>query len=675
MKQFFKSNIFIITTVIFIWGVMEFIFYRIAIDAQKAYEKNALTQVQFYYEDLQRKGQQRLLLDGMYLNKERIANIINTDKLKTGTIQTEKGELVELTAMLMAHILNSGFSNHFLRYKLLNENTPITNKSSELFYKKALLQFKKTKSREPLYTLNEQSRRFEYIAPLYATESCLACHTAGEKVGDLLGASAIDMDATFIIDRVDKIWHNFFFVSIFMGLFMLLVLFFVLKITHQKLRYFTQNIALEEALSAKVEKLNKVLKASGSGSWEWNIKTDEHSVDKAWLGMLGLSFSDIKNNSSDWSERIHRDDYLRVMETVQKAIREDKSYVVEFRMRHRDGHYVWIQGSGGISQRESDGSALKLSGTHQDITQRKLLEIERQNSAAYLSTLFEKNPNIIIVTDGREIIKANSAFFRFFGEYDSLEAFKKEHSCISEFFVCDDSKEFVNGSGGKWIEQVFESSEPVVKIAYKQKEYCFSVYAKKVYEHESVSIIVTFNNITETYGLKKRFEELSIMDELTQVYNRRHFNTIFLQETNRALRAQHSFSLAILDIDNFKRYNDRYGHDAGDEVLIRFATEVKKIAQRSNEFFFRLGGEEFGLIYSNYSKDEALEYAQMVCKSIEDLDIEHEENLPWKKFTVSIGVAFITPSNTLDLKSIYKKADEALYKAKESGRNRVEILD
>jgi len=108
--------------------------------------------------------------------------------------------------------------------------------------------------------------------------------------------------------------------------------------------------------------------------------------------------------------------------------------------------------------------------------------------------------------------------------------------------------------------------------------------------------------------------------------------------------------------------------------LVRFATEVKKIAKRSNEFFFRLGGEEFGLIYSSKTAEEAYAYAQMICKSIEALEIEHEENLPWKKFTISIGVAYVNPTKEFDLKSIYKKADEALYKAKEMGRNRVEIL-
>jgi diguanylate cyclase (GGDEF)-like protein len=481
------------------------------------------------------------------------------------------------------------------------------------------------------------------------------------------------MDATFIIDRTQKIWYNFYFVSSLSTLFMVLVLYFILRISRQKFRYFSQNILLEEQLSAKVHKLNQILKASQTGYWEWNLITDEHSVDDEWLRMIGLSKDGLTYSAADWKERIHPDDAPRVAQVVANAIKTGSSYVVEFRMRHAQAHYVWIQGSGGITQRGANREVVKLSGTHQDITTRKLLEFDRQKSMVYLSTLFEKNPNIIIVSDGRDLIKVNDAFLNFFSEYDSLEAFKEEHHCISDFFVHQEGDEFVTGQSGEWMEDVLASSEPVVKIRYRQKEYCFSVYAKKVYEQESVSVMVTFNNITEMYRLKKRFEELSILDELTKVHNRRHFNTIFLEEVNRSIRQHHSFCLAILDIDNFKRYNDHYGHDAGDDVLVRFSSEVCKMTQRSNEFFFRLGGEEFGLIFSNVTKEEALEYAQMITRSVEALGIDHEENLPWKKFTISIGVAFIDPEGRHDLKEIYKAADEALYRAKANGRNRVEI--
>lgn len=674
MKQFFKSTIFMVSVAMALWLGMETLFYSIATDAQRAYEQNLLAQAQFYYKDLEKTRNASFKLGGVYVHEEKLKGKLELKNLQTAILDTEAGRLVELSPAITTHLLSRSLGENFLYYALVSKRPSNPKNKAEGFYAEALTEAMKTKSFTPLYKIDTEQKRLRYIQPLYVSRECLECHSSqGLVEGELYGGGVVDMDATFIIDRTEKIWYNFFFVTFLTTLFVGMMLFIILMISRQKFRYFAQNILLEEQLQAKVNKLNQVLKASQTGYWEWNIVTGEHNVDAQWLKIIGLDENGITHTQSDWQERIHPDDLNRVGTVVQSAIAEQRSYVVEFRMRHAEGHYVWIQGSGGITQRGKDGEVIKLSGTHQDITQRKLLELDRQKSTVYLSTLFEKNPNIIIVSNGKEIIKVNDAFLSFFSEYDSLEAFKEEHHCISDFFVSQDSGEFISNSGGNWMDEVLLSSEPVVKIGYKQQEYCFSVYAKKVYEQEQVSIIVTLSNITEMYRLKKSFERLSIVDELTKVHNRRHFNKVFLSEINRSVREQHTFCLAILDIDNFKRYNDHYGHDAGDDVLVRFADTVSKIAKRSNEFFFRLGGEEFGLIFSNKTVEEARHYGEMIVQSIEALEIEHEENLPWKRFTISIGIAFVEADQEHNLKEIYKEADEALYRAKENGRNRIEM--
>ncbi|MCW9024516.1 MAG: sensor domain-containing diguanylate cyclase [Gammaproteobacteria bacterium] len=122
------------------------------------------------------------------------------------------------------------------------------------------------------------------------------------------------------------------------------------------------------------DQLQNVINGANLGYWDWNYQTGEHSVNDRWLEILGLERSDIKNHVDDWGSRIHPDDKQRVLDTVDQYISIGKSYVSEFRMKHKDGHWVWIQGSGAVVEYDSEHKALRLCGTHQDITDRKMLE-------------------------------------------------------------------------------------------------------------------------------------------------------------------------------------------------------------------------------------------------------------------------------------------------------------
>jgi len=432
---------------------------------------------------------------------------------------------------------------------------------------------------------------------------------------------------------------------------------------------------LEGKVKEQTKKLDLAFEGAGLGYWHWNIQTQRHEADERWLNMLGLTRNDVKNTQSDWESRVHPDDYKRIMPIIKKAIEKKKPYVVEFRMLHVNGDYIWIQGSGAVTKVDKDGNALELSGTHQEIGKRKKLEQKHAKNEIYLKTLYEKNPNIIIITTGENITQANEAFFTFFKEYASLEEFKQEHKCICHFFSASKYDDTITSGEGKWIYDVLESKEPIVKIDYLRQEYYFSLYAKKIYEENEIHMMVTFNDITDMYKIRHKFEELSMQDALTHIYNRRYFNTVFPRELNRAKRAHESFCFAIMDVDHFKLYNDNYGHDGGDIVLKKLTAKIEELTQRSNEFFFRLGGEEFGFLSSALSKEEVLQNINNMCKAVENLEIEHLYNNVSKFVTVSIGVCFLLDPSRCDTKTIYKKADEALYKAKEKGRNKVILVE
>ncbi len=673
MKKVSKSYLLIIGIVVSMWIVMEVIFYHIAREAEIEYEKDLVNQAKFYNEDMQNTRNWNLKLGGIYAHEDKVElNLYMDDNF----VNTEKGRFVRINPGWMTRMLSQGFKQDRLLYSVVSNNPINPANRAKGFYKKALYELGQTNSHEATYEIDRHNKRLRYVKPIYTTQSCLECHLENDyELGELRGGMVVDMDANFTLERTDKAWQSFYYVSLFATLFIGLLLYYILNISRQKFHYLQKTILLEKTLKQKIKKLNQVLKASELGYWEWDIQKDEYVMDVQCLKLLGLEQNGMDETPIDWKAMVDPDDLRKVMPIIENAIKAKSTYVVEFRMRHIDGHYVWIEAAGGVTSFDEFGKVKKLSGVHQEITKRKLLELEQANNEGYLNTLFEKNPNIIIVTNGTKTIKANNAFFRFFDEYDSLESFTQEHSCISEFFQHSESDDFVTAEPNAWIEDVLKSSERVVKMLYKREEYYFVVDAKKVYENGAVNIIVTFNDITETYGLKKRFEELSIRDELTKLYNRRYFNKIFKDEANRAMREKHSFCFAIMDIDNFKLYNDSYGHDEGDVVLKRFADKMSELTKRSNEFFFRLGGEEFGLIFCNKTKEEATSFVESICEATEALDIEHLENLPSKKFTISIGFVYMPPNDELDLKLIYKQADQALYMAKERGRNSVKIFE
>ena len=174
----------------------------------------------------------------------------------------------------------------------------------------------------------------------------------------------------------------------------------------------------------------------------------------------------------------------------------------------------------------------------------------------------------------------------------------------------------------------------------------------------------------------KELEKLAITDGLTGLYNRRYFNEILTREINRAIRAKTTLSFMMLDIDYFKKYNDSYGHDAGDKALIAVSNVLKISMHRGSDFAFRLGGEEFGILFVQTSEEDSIDIAEKVRQAIADLGIEHSNSLAEKYVTVSIGLLVVDfNEESVDEQGFYTMADDALYQAKEAGRNQVVLYE
>ena len=175
--------------------------------------------------------------------------------------------------------------------------------------------------------------------------------------------------------------------------------------------------------------------------------------------------------------------------------------------------------------------------------------------------------------------------------------------------------------------------------------------------------------------LTNEIVNLSITDELTEMYNKRYFNMIFIRELNNAIRSEQYISLLMIDIDNFKKYNDIYGHLKGDKTLNAVARSIKKSLKRKSDLCFRIGGEEFAVLISSCNQENSQKIAQKIINKICDLNIEHQDNHNQKRVTVSIGVFSQIATKDLTVDNIYTCADKALYQAKEEGRNRYIVYE
>ncbi len=177
------------------------------------------------------------------------------------------------------------------------------------------------------------------------------------------------------------------------------------------------------------------------------------------------------------------------------------------------------------------------------------------------------------------------------------------------------------------------------------------------------------NKIIELY---QKVEDLSLTDALTQITNRRGGFMEWEKIHNISKRWKKGYSLGIIDIDNFKKYNDTYGHKSGDNVLKSVASQIKKVISK-DDVLFRYGGEEFITILTE--SDKTIKTAKEILNAVRELKIPHEKNPPSNIVTVSMGFSICNHNPTKSKEIIFKEADKALYIAKSSGKDRFFIYE
>jgi diguanylate cyclase (GGDEF)-like protein/PAS domain S-box-containing protein len=277
------------------------------------------------------------------------------------------------------------------------------------------------------------------------------------------------------------------------------------------------------------------------------------------------------------------------------------------------------------------------------------------------------------VRDDGIVIRANQAMLTLLGKAKE-EVIGQKCSDLINYGLCDSSccpLSIIKGH---------EKREYDIEIKTKtdsNQSYILSV-APLTTVIGTVATISQFKDITQRKIAENKLEELNQtltkmarIDGLTQIANRRHFDETIAQEWARLRRAGNSLALVLADIDYFKKYNDHYGHQAGDDCLSAVARGLEQAVKRPADLVARYGGEEFVILLPDSDIAGGCHVAQLAIEAVAELNIEHQQSEILPRVSLSMGVASLIPSAEQTPAGLIALADEALYQAKEQGRNRL----
>ncbi|MCU7835050.1 MAG: diguanylate cyclase [gamma proteobacterium symbiont of Taylorina sp.] len=306
----------------------------------------------------------------------------------------------------------------------------------------------------------------------------------------------------------------------------------------------------------------------------------------------------------------------------------------------------------------------------------KMQHAELQEQKNILQNIIDSEKNMLIVTDFNNISFVNNSFLDFF-EIEIIEDFLKRYQTLFDIFKHNSLINSIDANimksdpakAGRLFYELLKNTDEAKRIVtitdglLKDKHYYINTV---IINNNSNLYLVSLTDITKITIEKNDAEKKAYIDGLTGVYNRNKFEEVFSYELLRKERYSEPLSIAILDIDHFKEFNDNYGHLIGDEVLVMIADTLKRNI-RKTDIFARWGGEEFVILFAETTLEDAIKTSDLLRKKIESL-----EHPIAGKITISFGVTEHREKDTSII--LFKRCDEALYMAKEAGRNCIKSL-
>lgn len=382
-------------------------------------------------------------------------------------------------------------------------------------------------------------------------------------------------------------------------------------------------------------------------------------INEAVKPITGYSLEELRlNRIISFSSIIDERDLSFVKKEIKRIIKKGiQSTKIEYRIVTKDNRIIWVNNFIKII---NDEGYIYIEGVISDITIQK-------EAYSKLEKFIDTQDNIVILTDSKELNFANRRFFDFLG-YKDLMSFKKNYNCICQLFIENDRFFHLKKikEQDRWIEEMIKLPAAQRVVAMLGQDFSVYAFSVTINKFENNLYILSFTDISETMLEQIELEEKTIHDKLTSAYNREYFDLNYKKLLKTYNDETHTLALTILDIDFFKLVNDTFGHDAGDFVLKELVSEINKFS-RNEDILIRWGGEEFIIILKVESKTGLFKALEHIRKIIEEHYFKDV-----KKITCSFGATLYKDKE--EIEDTIKRADKALYQAKNTGRNKVVIL-
>ena len=431
----------------------------------------------------------------------------------------------------------------------------------------------------------------------------------------------------------------------------------------------------EMKIKEQRDRLNWIIEGTNSGTWEWNLQTGETKFNQKYAEMLGYTLEELKANNIEISKKlIHPADLKKCKKELKKHFTgKTDSYSVETRMKHKSGDWLWILSKGKVTAWDSEGKAQKMFGINIDISEQKRHEriIKELNKVAIELQDFKDEKEICqkTIKTAREILNfdichislARQKHFEIAAASDKLKirTVPLDHGVMGIAFQSNESfltKDTEKDPEAKPTEENYKSgiTIPMQDIGIFQ-----AISAQKDDFNQrdlelAEILVVNTKAALEKLSYQKELEFKSFNDSLTDLYNRRFFE----EELKRLdTKRQLPISIIMADVNGLKLINDSYGHQKGDELLIKTA-EILKEVLREEDIIARMGGDEFVVLIPKTPKKQLNRIIERIKEKLEL--INNKEKLP---LSVSFGSA-TKEKEAEDINQILKKADDDMYQNK-----------
>lgn len=440
----------------------------------------------------------------------------------------------------------------------------------------------------------------------------------------------------------------------------------LIRITSKEVKERTETLKKSNQLNKRLkERMELALVGSKTTVLDWNFNDNSLYISPRWKEMLGFSDDELPNSTLTWRSRVHRDDKKIVLSLLKKYQgKKIKYFENNHRLRHKDGHWIWILGRAQILYDEK-GKAVRMIGTHTDITEEKELQLKYAHQAQIIEQIHDS----VISTDLDGYITSwNRGSEQLLG-YAADEMIGKH---IRILYSKEDFESYQNS-----IKRLMQRGEckSEIRLVKKSKESILVEQSLSILKDENgepIGIVCYSQDITERKRsedeLKKQKNILRYQahhDTLTGLPNRVLFTDRLEQEIEKAKRYEKGFALMFIDLDKFKHINDSLGHGVGDSVLKEVARRLKGIL-RSEDTLARLSGDEFTVIMKELIQPE--DASLLAEKILETLAKPMYIDDHMLYVSGSIGIS-LYPQDATDAQLLLKYADTAMYKAKKEGRN------